>query len=1228
MDALTHDAPLSSLGPPTINGPQNQEYFGNASTNSTNANLNQGINVLCWNIRGITDKIFDVDTQDILFKNDIIILTETHTEMGSEKYYNVIPNFRYHDFPRKFKHRNAPKASGGIGIFIHNDLQLGINITMFHESIIMIKLKAEYFSAQQNIHILCAYFPPADSSYNHNTNSRTDYFNILQEALSSVEPQDEIIICGDLNARTGSLADIVEYIEGSNGALSEILSPHSMSNTHEVPKRHTVDSVVNDYGKELINVCRSVGLCIMNGRTADAANNRDFTCYKTIGASVVDYVICKLDSIPLVDKLILLPKRPESDHRPIYCKLKLHQKLNNQSEMIQSNAHVQCQYKWDHRKIAAYQNSFDCEEVTNLEYVLADKLSQKDINGSVLGKTLNEYINSAVKNVFQRKRGINNKFPVNSWFNDECKIAKKLVTDYANKYDITKVEHAEEYRQLERNYSRIKQREKRNHTEEIRCKLENFSAKDPSSYWKMWKSLKHNSVNNSTLTLSDFEVYFKSQVYPPEMESFDTKHMEEIKDFVTHYDINKDHLSCRFDPQISQEICDAPITPEEVKVHLNKLKNNKAAGNDGLIAEFIKYAPDKIISVLCSTFNRIFTDGDWPDSWCEGLISPIHKKDSINKTDNYRKVTVMPVLGKLLESILNTRLQYKNVVLELDDNHQFGFKENCRTSDNAFILHSLISRQKFKNKPLFTCFVDFTKAFDYVNRSALYYKLIHRGVNGKMLKLICDMYNKAKCRVKWKGKVGGEIESEYGVLQGGMCSPKLFTEFLHDLEEYLDNQAGTILGSKIVTYMLYADDLVLCSDSDVGLQTLINGLFEFCKKWHLIVSLTKTNVVIFGKHNSLHTFNYGRSEIEIVNKYKYLGTIFSSESNIFKMNIKNLAESAQRAVYSLNGYIKATVKYLQPSLAMKMFDAQVSPILEYSSEIWLSDNKGDIAEIEKVHLQFMKSLLKIKPSTCTTALYAELGRFPMKLKMQIRMLKYWQRVLDLPVHHIVRKSYESLLELNDLGQKNWCTHVFDILKSVSFEHIWQTQTMTNRDLLQVKEKLYTNFSSQCMTSINDTNQLPKLRTYKTFKKEFKLEPYLSSPLNPHYTLALTRFRISSHCLAIETGRYTHPKTPEEKRLCIYCPNKVVENEVHFLIDCPNYTQERTEFLNAVSAFIPNLAELDSNNKFIKILSSKTPEVLHYLGKFIYKSFEKRASGGETVEASSASVSALSSDSTA
>ena len=296
--------------------------------------------------------------------------------------------------------------------------------------------------------------------------------------------------------------------------------------------------------------------------------------------------------------------------------------------------------------------------------------------------------------------------------------------------------------------------------------------------------------------------------------------MANIKSFVEAYD--KEEI----ENEISHDICNSVITVEEIRLHISKLKNRKAPGHDGLVAEFFKAAPEDMYLALCNVFNVIFDRGEWPQQWALGLISPVHKKSSINECDNYRKITVMPILGKILESILNSRLIYRNRVEEMDDPYQFGFMNEAQTTDNIFILNTLIMQQKKRSQPIWICFVDFTKAFDYVNRYALYYKLLKRGVNGKMLKLIMNMYMKAKCKVKWKGRIGHEIESNFGVLQGGMMSPRLFTEFLTDLKDYLDTESGIRIGDDLVIYVLYADNTVLCSHSVKGFQKLINGLYE------------------------------------------------------------------------------------------------------------------------------------------------------------------------------------------------------------------------------------------------------------------------------------------------------------------------------------------------------------------------------------------------------------------
>ncbi len=438
----------------------------------------------------------------------------------------------------------------------------------------------------------------------------------------------------------------------------------------------------------------------------------------------------------------------------------------------------------------------------------------------------------------------------------------------------------------------------------------------------------------------------------------------------------------------------------------------------------------------------------------------------------------MSAAGKVLESILNSRLVNRNIILNIDDPFQSGFKINARTTDNIFVLNSLIYRQKLKGKPLYVCFVDFTKAFDYVNRFALYYKLIQRGIHGKLLKLVIDMYDKAKCRVKWKGRVGGEVDSKFGVLQGGMLSPKLFTEFLYDLKDYLESSQGVTLDNDIMTYILYADDLILVSDSPSGLQNLIDGLYNFCKKWHLIVSLAKTNVVTFGKRTNNFNFTFNNQEIDVTTEYKYLGVIFSSRTqDPLKKTQDHLSDKAWNAIYALNSYSRNTVGQLQPVLSFKMFDTQICPILEYAADVWF--NGREIQNMERIHLRYIKSTFHVKMSSCTQALYAESGRFPLTVRQKVQALKYWYRILTLNESHVVRKAYNSLFEMYQLGQENWCLHIRNLLYECDFQQLWDEQRLSFTDLNRVVETIYTRFMETCMASINDSSLFPKLRTYKT-----------------------------------------------------------------------------------------------------------------------------------------------------
>ena len=166
--------------------------------------------------------------------------------------------------------------------------------------------------------------------------------------------------------------------------------------------------------------------------------------------------------------------------------------------------------------------------------------------------------------------------------------------------------------------------------------------------------------------------------------------LQQIESYLQEYDNN---------PPPDPIMTDAPITTYEVVNELKCLKLGKAPGIDGISNEFYKYLSDYMIHPITILFNYIWEKGIYPDKWSEGVIQPLHKKGSREEPDNYRKLTLMACMGKIFESIINKRLDFQSEATNSIDHNQFGFCKGCRTSDNVFIIDTLISYQKSRKKP-------------------------------------------------------------------------------------------------------------------------------------------------------------------------------------------------------------------------------------------------------------------------------------------------------------------------------------------------------------------------------------------------------------------------------------------------------------------------------------------------------------------------------------------------
>ena len=137
-----------------------------------------------------------------------------------------------------------------------------------------------------------------------------------------------------------------------------------------------------------------------------------------------------------------------------------------------------------------------------------------------------------------------------------------------------------------------------------------------------------------------------------------------------------------------------------------------------------------------------------------------------------------------------------------------------------------------------------------------------------------------------------------------MLSPKLYTEFLQDISKTFDQGQGIPVDTLLIVYLLFADDLVLFSDSANGLQKQLTALFMYASLWHIIVSIPKTKFLIFNKRyaSECDNFYYGDNVMEKAENYKYLGVVYSTKypKKVLKEEFLHLASQAGKAVFSLH----------------------------------------------------------------------------------------------------------------------------------------------------------------------------------------------------------------------------------------------------------------------------------------------------------------------------------------
>ena len=740
---------------------------------------------------------------------------------------------------------------------------------------------------------------------------REDFWSGLDECLQGFEPEVNILLLGDLNARVGN--EVVEGVVGRWGIQG-----------------------VNESGERMIELCVERELAVANTFFKKKVINK-YTWRRTAHGRIVekalmDYVVVSRRALKHVldVKVMRGVASGMSDHFFVEGKIRVGMsRVKNRNDGAVRKALKVSELK-KREKAEEYQERLlrEWNLMSGLECVGVEEEWQK-FKSAVL---------ECAEKVCGMRRVGNGVRRGGEWWCEEVRMAVKEKRQafevWLQRKDGASYEMYKEKRRLAR-------REVRN--AKVRAderwgnKLTENFQENKKMFWKEVKRVrKGRDKMEGRVKAEDGTVLTEKQA----VEKRWAKYFERL--------LNKEEgreaiitAVARENPvRVMGELNESPITKKEIEAAVKKLKAGKAAGLDGAEVECIKSGGKSVVEWLVRLLNVCFQEGKVPEDWMSACIVPLYKgKGDKLCCGSYRGISLLSVVGKVYGRVLDGRVR-RGTEGEIRE-EQGGFLSGRGCVDQIFAVRQICEKYMAKGKEVFWAFMDLEKAYDFIERIPLWDILRMYGIGGKLLGGVKSFYENSKACVRVGDGVSEWFPVKVGLRQGCVMSPWLFNLYMDGVVREVNMRVmerGLSLlesenGECKLNQLLFADDTALVADSEEELQHLVREFGRVCKRRKLKVNVNKSKVMRCrrGVDDSRLNVTLEGEQLEEVDCFKYLGSSISVDGKI-EGEVKARVNEVAKVQGGLKEILKS--KTLKMDAKRRLYEGIAVPTALYGAETW------------------------------------------------------------------------------------------------------------------------------------------------------------------------------------------------------------------------------------------------------------------------------------------------------